>query len=75
MQVHVLARRDSTLGEADDLVIALDRRTGGYRMRGDLVPGRNEAGHLHILVEQCRSGDELRSGDHHVIVGVQADGQ
>ena len=75
MKVHVLARRDRALGKADDLVIALDRRAGGDRMRRDLVAGRHEARDLDVLVEERRARDELLTSDHHIVVRMKANGQ
>ena len=65
----------SRLGEADDLVVALDRRARRDRARRDLVPGGDEPADRHVLVGDPRAADQLRAGDDDVVVGMKANGE
>src|SRR5206468_10386300 len=67
-----IARCNRAAREADDLVVALDRRTFGNRACRDLVPGRHEARDRDVLVHQRRPADELASCDDDVVVGMEA---
>ena len=71
VQVNMLSGSDGPLGEADDLVVALDRLALPNRTRRDLVARRNEPRNLDVLVEERGPGDELLARDHHVIVGME----
>ena len=73
--MDVLAGADVARREADDLVVPLDGLAGADRARRDLVSRRDEAGDGDFLVGEQRAADELRAGDHDVVVGMQADGQ
>src|SRR5439155_24519304 len=71
VQMDMLARRDRPLGEADDLVVTLHRLPDCDRARRNLVPGRNEAGHGNLFVDERGSRHQLLPRDDDVVVGVK----
>src|SRR5688572_9218607 len=75
MHVHVLARVDVARGEADDLVVAAHRLPSRDRAHGELVAGRNGDQRGDSLLGDEGAGRNLQARDHHVVVGVQADGE
>ena len=72
VHMHVLARRDRGEGEADDLAVAADRLAGRVRAHRDLVPGR-DAHRGRDTLGHRRAGQQGGAGDHHAVVGMQAD--
>src|ERR1700747_3122278 len=71
----MLAGRNGALGEADDLVVALDRLPRADGARRDLVSRRHQTRDGHVLVEERGTGDELLARDDYVVGGMQADGE
>ena len=70
--MHMFACGDSFAREADDLVIAAHRCTKGDSMCGHFVPRRHHAFDRDPFTLQLRATDQLRAGDHHVVVRMQA---
>ena len=69
----MLARADILLGDADNLVIAMDRIALGDRARCHLVARRNQTRDHDILFGDARSWDQLVACDDDVVARVQAD--
>jgi len=65
--------RDRFARNADDLVIALDRRAFRNVARGDLVAGWNEPCHDQLFRVDARAGQKLPGRDDHVVVWMQTD--
>ena len=75
VQVHVLARRDVAAREADDLVVALDRRAGANRACRELVPHGDEARDGDVLFGDPRPANQLGAGDDDVVGRMQPYGE
>ena len=73
VQMNVLAGRNGAAREADDLVVALDRRALRNRPGSDLVSRRHQPGHGEILIDQRCPADELASRDDDIVVGMKPD--
>jgi hypothetical protein len=73
--MHVRAGRDRGGGEADDLAIAQHRLVLGDGARRDLVPGRDVALRLDLLVGQGGAGQQVDPRDGDVVGRVEADRQ
>jgi hypothetical protein len=73
--MDVLAGCDRRGGKPDDLSVAMHRLAGGARADRDLVAGGDVGGERDrpgAAVDR-RAGGELLLGDHHIVVGMQAD--
>ena len=73
--MHVLARGDVAAREADDLVVALDRRAGADRVRRELVSDGDESRDSDVLVGDPRAADQLHAGDDDVVGGMKTYGE
>ena len=71
VRVNMLAGGNRFAGKADDLVVAAHRLAGRDGVRGDLVASRDQT--LDDDTLGRRTADELRAGDEHIVLGMEAD--
>ena len=71
----MLTSGDVTAGQPDGLVVAAHGFARPDVVSGQFVARRNQVAHAQLFGVDQRIGQQLLTGNQHVVVGVQADGQ